>query len=128
MNQYRSLMVFDTCIDASAFAASCRDWGINTPCLHPGFLQDERMVRALDDHALHAWLNVPVFCDPKYLEGHPDAYAVTSLGRRAAQDWLHFVCPSRDDYLEGAITALRGFIAKLSPVVVRLDFIRHFVF
>ncbi|MEZ2214906.1 hypothetical protein [Sinorhizobium sp. CB7] len=128
MTPFRSLMVFDTAIDADAFARSCRDWGVDTPCLHPGFLEDERMAQALDRHGLRSWLNIPVFCDLKYLERHPDAYAVTSLGRRAAQDWLHFVCPSRDDYLDGAIEGLRGNLARLSPAVVSLDFIRDFVF
>jgi hypothetical protein len=128
MTPLRSLMVFDTGIDADAFARSCSEWGVDTPCLHPGFLEDERMARALDRRGLRSWLNIPVFCDPKYLEHHPDAYAVTNLGRRAAQDWLQFVCPSRDDYLDGAIEALRTHLARLSPAVVSLDFIRHFVF
>ncbi len=86
------------------------------------------MARALDRQGLRSWLNIPVFCDPKYLERYPDAYALTSLGRRAAQDWLHFVCPSRDAYLDGAIEVLCGHLARLSPAVVSLDFIRHFVF
>lgn len=128
MTPIRSLMVFDTAIDADAFARSCTEWGVDTPCLHPGFLEDERMVRALDGQGLRSWLNIPVFCDPKYLERRPDAYAVTSLGRRAAQEWLHFVCPSRDDYLDGVIEGLRRHLARLSPAVVSLDFIRHFVF
>jgi hypothetical protein len=128
MTPIRSLMVFDTAIDADAFARSCKDWGADTPCLNPDFLEDERMIRALDRQGLRSWLNIPVFCDPKYLERRPDAYAVTNLGRRAAQDWLHFVCPSRDDYLDGVIDRLRRYLARLSPAVVSLDFIRDFVF
>jgi hypothetical protein len=128
MTPIRSLMVFDTEIDADAFARSCTEWGIDTPCLHPDFLEDERMARALDGQGLRSWLNIPVFCAPKYLESHPDAYAVTNLGRRAAQDWLHFVCPSHDDYLDGAIEVLRRHLGQLSPAVVSLDFLRHFVF
>jgi hypothetical protein len=128
MTPIRSLMVFDTAIDADVFARSCREWGVDTPCLHPGFLEDERMARALDGQGLRSWLNIPVFCDPKYLERHPDSYAITRFGRRAAQDWLHFVCPSRDDYLDGAIDVLRRQLARMSPAVVSLDFIRHFVF
>jgi hypothetical protein len=122
------MMVFDTAIDADAFARSCRDWGVDTPCLHPDFLEDDRMTQALTGQRLRSWLNVPVFCNPKYLERYPEAYAVTSLGRRAAEDWLHFVCPSRNDYLDAAIEALRAKLARLSPAVVSLDFIRNFVF
>jgi hypothetical protein len=128
MPPIRSLMVFDSEIDVNAFARSCREWGIDTPCLHPDLLDDGRMARALDRQGLRSWLNIPVFCDPKYLESHPDSYAVTNLGRPAARDWLHFVCPSRDDYLDGAIEALRRHLAQLSPAVVSLDFLRHFVF
>jgi hypothetical protein len=43
-----SLMVFDTEVDADTFARSCQEWGVDTPCLHPGFLEDARMARALD--------------------------------------------------------------------------------
>jgi hypothetical protein len=86
------------------------------------------MARALDRQRLSSWLNIPVFCDPKYLERNPDAYAITSLGRRAAQDWLHFVCPNQEDYLDGVIAGLRRQLTMLSPAVVSLDFIRHFVF
>src|SRR5262245_62025370 len=121
-------MVFDTAIDADAFARSCSEWGVDTPCIHPGFLEDERMARALDGQGLRSWLNVPVFCDPKYLALHPDAYAITNLGRRAAEGWLHFVCPSRDDYLDGILEVLHGNLMRLQPAVVSLDFIRHFVF
>ncbi|MBB3138801.1 hypothetical protein FHS26_006580 [Rhizobium pisi] len=129
MTQIRSLMVFDTAIDAGDFARSCLEWGIDTPCLHPGFLEDGRMVRALESEGLRSWLNVPVFCDPKYLARHPEDYAVTSLGRRAAEeDWLHFVCPSRENYLDGVIKALRRDLGRLTPAVVSLDFIRHFLF
>jgi len=128
MSSIRSMMVFDTSIDAGTFARSCKEWGVDTPSIHPGFLEDDQMVRALDAQGLRSWLNLPVFCAPKYLERHPDAYAITSLGRRAAQDWLHFVCPSRDDYLDSAIVGLRRHLARLSPEVVSLDFIRHFVF
>jgi hypothetical protein len=128
MTAMHSLMVFDTAIDADAFARSCREWGVDTPCVNPDFLEDERMTRALAGQGLRPWLNVPVFCNPKYLEQHPQAYAVTNLGRRAAQDWLHFVCPSRDDYIDGVIDGLRRHLARLSPAVVSLDFIRHFVF
>ncbi len=46
MAPIRSLMVFDTAIDADAFARSCRDWGVDTPCLHPGFLEDRFYVQA----------------------------------------------------------------------------------
>lgn len=102
--------------------------GVDTPCLQPDFFNDDRMARALATQGLRPWLNIPVFDNPAYLERHPDAYAVTSLGRRAAEEWLHFVCPSRDDYLDDLLAHLRQLLAKLSPAVVSLDFIRTFVF
>lgn len=128
MTPIRSVMLFDTTVDAGTFARSCVDWGVDTPCLHPGLLENEQMARALDRHGLRSWLNLPVFCDPKYLESHPEAYAITNRGRRAAQDWLHFVCPCRDDYLERALEVWRTHVTRLSPAVVSLDFIRHFLF
>jgi hypothetical protein len=124
----RGLFAFDPDIDADKFAADCQAWGIRQPILHPGFFRDAKMARALANANLGLWLNLPVFYNPEHLSQHPEDYAVTNLGRRAVQDWCHFVCPSRERYLDDFVSGLRRTLSRLHPEIVSLDFIRHFVF
>jgi hypothetical protein len=124
----RAIFAFDASIDAEKFAASCREWGIRQVILPPSFLRDDKMVRALAKNGLGLWLNLPVFYNLEYLEQHPEDYAVTSKGNKAVHDWCHFVCPSREKYLDKFVGDLRELMSRLEPEIVSLDFIRHFVF
>jgi hypothetical protein len=124
----RALFAFDASIDAEKFAASCSEWGIRQAILPPSFFREDKMVRALEKNGIGLWLNLPVFYNQEYLERHPEDYAVTSKGNRAIHDWCHFVCPSREAYLENFVRDLRVLLARLEPEIVSLDFIRHFVF
>ncbi len=128
MSAPRSMFVFDPSIDPAGFARDCVDWGIDTPILSPALLADGAMAGALAARGLDVWLNLPVFHDPGYLEQHPDRYTITSRGRRAVEDWLHFACPSREETVEHVAATARRLLYRLQPTVVSLDFIRHFVF
>jgi hypothetical protein len=68
-----------------------------------------------------------VFFNQEHLERHPDDYTITSHGRRAVQEWLHFVCPSRESYRAAFLRDLRACLSRVSPEIVSFDFIRHFV-
>lgn len=128
MNKIISLFAFDPSIDPNQFAANCREWGVNTAILHPGFFSDRRMIEALDKNRMGLWLNLPVFYNPEFLAANPDYYSLTSWGQRAIQDWCHFVCPSREDYLENFVREKTALAARLQPEFISLDFIRYFVF
>jgi hypothetical protein len=123
-----ALFAFDTSIEPSTFARSCREWGLDTAILHPGFLRDDRMASALDEEGIALWLNLPVFFNQEYLERRPEECSITSRGRRAVREWLHFVCPSRETYRDSLLRDLRDCLSRVQPKVVSLDFIRHFVF
>jgi hypothetical protein len=123
-----AIFAFDPNADAEKFAASCREWGIRQAILPPGFFRDDKMVRALAKNGLGVWLNLPVFYNPEYLEQHPKDYAITSKGNKAIHDWCHFVCPSREEYLDNFVGDLRVLLSRLQPEIVSLDFIRHYVF
>ena len=127
-NSTRALFAFDAGVDAEKFAASCREWGIRQVILPPSFFRDDKMVRALERNAIGLWLNLPVFYNQAYLEEHPERYAVTSKGKKAIHDWCHFVCPSREEYLDKFVGDQRLLLSRLEPEIVSLDFIRHFVF
>ena len=98
------------------------------PILDPSFFQDMRMAGAIEAEGLAPWLNLPVFHRPQYLQSHPECYAITSQGRKAVTDWLHFACPSRAETLDHVLNELRSTLTRVRPAVVSLDFIRHFVF
>lgn len=128
MASLRTMVAFDLTINPGTFARSCRDWGINLPILGPAFFADDAMGEALVAEGLGVWLNLPVFYDEEYLAAHPDRYAITSRGRRAVADWLHFACPSREETIEHVVAVLHRALAHVRPDVVSLDFIRYFVF
>ena len=90
----RAMIALDSAIEPAAFVRSCRNWGIEMPILDPSFFQDMRMAGAIEAEGLTPWLNLPVFHRPQYLQSHPECYAITSQGRKAVTDWLHFACPS----------------------------------
>ena len=123
----RGLFAFDPSVDADAFVRACREWGVDTAILHPGFFHDGRMSAALARAGI-ALAERAVFFDQAYLEAHPDCYAITSRGRKAVEGWLHFACPSREDLLERRVRELRDCLSNLEPPILSLDFIRHFVF
>lgn len=53
---------------------------------------------------------------------------MTSRGRPASQDWCHFVCPRREDYLENFLRERVALAASFQPKIISVDFIRYFVF
>jgi hypothetical protein len=86
------------------------------------------MTSALGKEGIALWLNLPVFYDQEYLDRHPEEYSITSRGRKAVREWLHFVCPSRETHRDALLRDLRTCLFRVQPKVVSLDFIRHFVF
>lgn len=76
--------------------------------------------------ALH--LIVPVFYDPEALEKDPDLVAVTADGKPARDDWVQFVCPSRQAYRERRVREIADAVRRVRPQGLSIDFIRHFVF
>ncbi len=123
-----SIFAFDPDFSMETFATDCCKWGVNEAILHPGFFKDGTTEKALARHKLSLWLNLPVFNNPEFLTIKPDYYAITSEGRRAIDDWCHFVCPSRRDYIDKQIEQNSALVKDLEPPRLSLDFIRFFVF
>lgn len=70
----------------------------------------------------------PIFFDPEALKADPDLYAITSKGERAKEDWVEFVCPTREEFRKRKVAAIRDAVVRLQPDGVSLDFVRHFVY
>jgi GNAT superfamily N-acetyltransferase len=88
--------------------------------------------RAFMDHArsrgIGTFIIVPVFFNPEALEKDPGLFAVTADGRKAEKDWVQFICPSRDDYLEERLRYIKKLLVECAPDGLSIDFIRYFTF
>ncbi len=84
-----------------------------------------RLARA---KGIRRFLITPVFYDPEALEKDPDLYAVTDRGDKAVDEWVAFVCPSRDDFRNRKAASIGRLVKECDPDGLSIDFIRHFVF
>jgi hypothetical protein len=79
-------------------------------------------------HDIQTFLILPVFYDPEALYDQPDLYAITDKGEKAIEDWVEFVCPSREHYRKTKIEYISQLVSDLDPDGISLDFIRYFCF
>ncbi|NQU87916.1 MAG: hypothetical protein HQ541_19375 [Mariniphaga sp.] len=77
---------------------------------------------------IKTFIITPVFFDSEFLAENSEYYAVTDKGERAIDDWVEFVCPSREDYRKQKIESIKRIVKDLDPDGISIDFIRHFVF
>ncbi len=107
-----------------------KEWdesGINTVLASPSVINDQ-FTELAKKHYIKTFLILPVFYNPEVLKDHPDLYAVTDKGEKAKDDWVEFVCPSREDYRKTKIEEIVQLVEELDPDGISLDFIRFFSF
>jgi hypothetical protein len=105
-----------------------RSLGINTALVSVPLLSSDRFRDLAKEYGIRVFVIVPIFYDPKELQRNPDLYAVTSEGKKAVDDWVNFVCPTREDYLAEKIASIKEIIQEWDPDGISLDFIRYFVY
>jgi len=103
------------------------DLGINTVLVSPSVINDKFNALARK-HDIKTFLILPIFYNPDLLKVSPDLYAVTNMGKKAADDWVEFVCPSREGYRKTKIAEIVRLVQDLDPDGISLDFIRYFCF
>ena len=91
-------------------------------CGNPDFRRQAR------EWKMKVFVIEPIFFDAEALKADPGLYAITSKGERAKEDWVEFVCPTREEFRKRKVTALRDAVTRLQPDGVSLDFIRYFVY
>lgn len=104
-----------------------KELGINTVLASPAVFNDQFTALAKRNN-IKTFIILPVFYDPEVLKAHPDLYAVTDRGERAVDDWVEFVCPSREDFRKTKIEEIVQLVQDLDPDGISLDFIRFFCF
>ena len=102
--------------------------GINTLFVSEALASNEGFRTLARERRMPVFVIFPVFYDPEALKEDPRLYAITRTGERAQDDWVGFVCPTRDAYRKRKVDALRRVLAALRPDGVSLDFIRFFVY
>jgi hypothetical protein len=101
--------------------------GINMVFADVSLLTEEFRTLA-KQYNIKVFIILPVFYDPEALNRDTSLYAITGAGERAVDDWVQFVCPSREDYRAGKIDSISKLVAELEPDGISLDFIRCFCF
>jgi hypothetical protein len=114
--------------DLDHLFASFDSLGINTLFISEELAADTRFRDLARRHHMPVFVIFPVFYDPEALKQDPGLYAITRTGERAQEDWVQFVCPTRDKFRHRKIEAMKRLVVTLQPDGVSLDFIRFFVY
>jgi len=105
-----------------------RSIGVNTVFVSPE-LAAKRDFRALArKNGVSVFLILPVFFNPEEIKKDPGLCALTDRGEKAKDDWVEFVCPTRQDYLRRRVEWVQSLVRDIDPDGISLDFIRYFVF
>ena len=102
--------------------------GVNTVFCSEALAADAGFRRQARDRNVKVFVIEPIFFDAEALKADPGLYAITSKGERAKDDWVEFVCPTREAFRTRKIAAVRDAVRRLQPDGVSLDFIRYFVY
>ncbi len=86
------------------------------------------LIEEFKESGIDLYLVFPVFYDPEFLQNHEECFSITRSGEKASIDWVRFVCPSREDFLESKCEKIKQLILDYKPSGISLDFLRFFVF
>lgn len=122
------IKIYDHKGDVRQLFDTFAELGINTVFASETLAADAGFREQARAHHISIFVIEPIFYDPEALKATPSLYAITRTGERAKEDWVEFVCPSRDEYRKRKIEAVRQAVVRLQPDGVSLDFIRFFVY
>lgn len=114
-----------------SFSELFKEWrslGINTVFVSVTLGSEKAFRELARREGIALFLIIPIFFNPEELEKNPGLYAITDRGKRAQEEWVQFVCPTREDYRSQKIEQIKSLIRELNPDGISLDFIRFFVF
>lgn len=102
--------------------------GINTAFSSESLISDKAFMMEARQHGISTFVIFPVFFNPEALAGEPGLAAINKTGEPAAEEWVEFVCPSRQEYRMDVVEHARRIIRDYQPDGISIDFIRHFVY
>ncbi|HEY7514794.1 MAG TPA: hypothetical protein VIC87_09965, partial [Vicinamibacteria bacterium] len=114
--------------DLAALFARFQGMGVNTLFVSEALAGNPEFRDRARRENISVFLIQPVFYDPEALKADPDLQAITSAGQPARDDWVTFVCPSREGFRERKARAIAENVARLKPEGLSIDFIRFFAY
>jgi hypothetical protein len=105
-----------------------RRLGINTAFVSPALESKQEFRELARKNSVATFIIVPIFFNAEELEKRPDLYAITAQGEKASDDWVKFICPTRQDYRSQMIEYVKSLVREFNPDAISLDFMRYFVF
>jgi len=102
--------------------------GINTGFCSEQLISDPEFMKEAREHQISTFVIFPVFQNPEAIAETPHLAAINRNGEAAAEEWVEFVCPSREDYRIQVIAHARRLVRDHQPDGISIDFIRHFVY
>ena len=102
--------------------------GINTGFCSEELISDPEFMKEAREHQISTFVIFPVFFNPGILAQAPQMAAINRNGEAAREEWVEFVCPSRDDYQQQVLAHARQLVRDHQPDGFSIDFIRHFVY
>lgn len=114
--------------DFDSLVNKWKEMGINTAFVSVDLAGNMTFRKVLKENKIRVFIIFPVFYNPELLHRDSSLYAITDKGRKAKDDWVEFVCPSRKDYRSTKISEAAEIVNRLKPDGLSIDFIRQFVF
>ena len=102
--------------------------GINTGFCSQELISDQDFMKEAREHEISTFVIFPVFFNPEALAQSPHIAAINRNGEVSAEEWVEFVCPSREDYRQQVVEKARHIVREHQPDGISIDFIRHFVY
>ncbi len=115
----------------TSFPGLFKEWrslGINTAFVSISLGSNKEFMELASRSDISTFIIVPVFYNPEVLQKRPNLFAITNTGEKANEEWVSFVCPSREGYRKQRIAYIKDLVRQLYPDGLSLDFIRYFVF
>ena len=122
------IKIYDYHGNYDSLATAWNEIGINTAYVSEDLAGNRQFRTALKARNIKIYVIFPVFQDPEALKGDSTLASVTEKGKKAREDWVEFVCPSRKNYRLAKTTELHKLIRSDDPDGISLDFIRQFVY
>lgn len=122
------IKIYDDNKDFHLLAKKWNEMGINTAFVSKELASNPLFRQVMKENQISVFIIFPVFYDPEALKSDSSLYAVTAKGGKAKDDWVAFVCPSRESFRNKKIDEAADIVRTLKPDGLSIDFIREFVF
>ncbi|UCG01349.1 MAG: hypothetical protein JSW11_17240 [Candidatus Heimdallarchaeota archaeon] len=120
--------IYDLQRDLKGVFNEWRSLSFDTVFVSTSLYSNYKFRKLMKEKKMTVFIIFPVFYDPEALEKNPELYSITNKGEKAVDEWVKFVCPTRDDYRKNKVEEMKKVVTELNPDGLSLDFIRYFVF